>query len=54
MEEKKLPLASVCEILFLFLAETHFQTNIDETKINIKTRTEHKRIMADACIDELL
>lgn len=33
---------------------THFQMKMDETKINIKTSTEHKRIIADACIDELL
>jgi hypothetical protein len=33
---------------------THFHTNIDDTKTNIKTRTEQRRIMAEVCIDELL
>ena len=33
---------------------THFQINIDDTKINIKIKTEHNNIMADACMDELL
>ena len=43
------PLVAVIKMNF-----THFQTKIDDTKINIKTRTEHRRIMAEACIDELL
>lgn len=33
---------------------TYFQTNIDDTKININNNTEHSRIIAEVCNEGLL